>query len=180
MPREAGAARSDASRSHDDSVPSADAVSSPVDVDDAPSHRTPAPRSNAAAASASASAAPLGRRSARAGASEGAPRRPLADPAEVLRPRGASTRRASRPVSAGARPPSDAATAPHVNPPVQLPSAPQPSWLEGPLEPPCGRTFDYLVRSRELTDTFPFDISNYPKHIIGRAKALWRRALLEY
>ena len=28
-----------------------------------------------------------------------------------------------------------------VNPPVQLPSAPQPFWLEGPLEPPFGRTF---------------------------------------
>ena len=55
---------------------------------------------------------------------------------------------------------------------------PQPFWLKGPLEPPCGRTPDYLVRSRELTDTFPFDTSNYPKYIIGRAKALWRRALL--
>ena len=28
-----------------------------------------------------------------------------------------------------------------VNPPVQLPTAPQPFWLKGPLEPPFGRTF---------------------------------------
>ena len=37
-----------------------------------------------------------------------------------------------------------------VNPPVELPAAPQPFWLEGPLEPPVGGHFHLTTRSKEL------------------------------
>ena len=47
-----------------------------------------------------------------------------------------------------------------VNPPMTLPAAPQPFWLEGPLEPPCGRTDYHFARSREIAEQVTFTIVN--------------------
>ena len=58
-----------------------------------------------------------------------------------------------------------------VNPSAELPGAPQPFWLEGPLEPPFGRYFHNLVRSRELTPISRFTRVN--QHSYWRAIAFW-------
>ena len=58
-----------------------------------------------------------------------------------------------------------------VNPFDELPGAPQPFRLEGPLEPPFGRYFHNLVRSRELTPISRFTRVN--PHSYWRAIAFW-------
>ena len=72
-----------------------------------------------------------------------------------------------------------------VNPSVKLPAAPQPFWLEGPLEPPIWRTTIcflctlqracYLEYSEVLPSVRQIEL---PQYLSGRAEALWRRALL--
>ena len=57
-----------------------------------------------------------------------------------------------------------------VNPSASLPSAPQPSRLEGPLEPPFGRTFSQpCTLQRAYANTKIYQ----SKSPVGRAIAFW-------
>ena len=58
-----------------------------------------------------------------------------------------------------------------VNPSASLPSAPQPSRLEGPLEPPFGRTLSQPWYAPESLRQYRFTRVNH--HLYWRAIAFW-------
>ena len=58
-----------------------------------------------------------------------------------------------------------------VNPPVQLPTAPQPFWLKGPLEPPLGGHFHHTDSALQRAWKQP--VIHHSEYNLWRAIAFW-------